>query len=108
MGTMRAIVLDPERQGPESVDGLPAASFLQVDEVPTPDLPGDDWCVIRSGITGICGSDLGILQGKATPALEPYASPSFILGHELSGTVETTGAAVRDLSRGDRVVVATE
>ncbi len=105
MGAMRAIVLDPERQGPETIDGLPAASFLQVDEVPTPDLPGHDWCVIRSGITGICGSDLGILQGKEMPAFEPYASSAFIMGHELSGTVEAVGPAVGGLHTGDRVVV---
>ncbi len=102
---MRAIVFDPERTGPAQIAGLPNAAFLQVDEVPTPDLPADDWAVIRSGMTGICGSDLGILQGKATPAMEPYASASFILGHELSGTVEAVGRGARGLSPGDRVVV---
>ncbi len=61
--------------------------------------------VIRSAITGICGSDLGILQGKATPSLEPYASAHFVPGHELFGRIEAVGPGVRGLAPGDRVVV---
>ena len=77
----------------------------RVDDVPTPNLPAQDWVVIKNRITGICGSDLGFLQGKETPSFEPYASAPFILGHELSGTVEGLGSAVRGLAVGDRVVV---
>ncbi len=102
---MRAIVFDQEKPGGAEREGLPNLAFLRVDEVPTPDLPAKDWVVIKSGITGVCGSDLGFLQGKQTPSIEPYTSVPFVPGHELSGRVEGLGSAVRGLSVGDRVVV---
>ena len=102
---MRAIVFDAEQPGGASQDELPNLAFLRVDDVPTPDLPAQDWVVIKNRITGICGSDLGFLQGKETPSFEPYASAPFIPGHELSGTVEGLGSAVRGLAVGNRVVV---
>ena len=102
---MRAIVFDPERPGSVVREGLPNLAFLRLDDVPTPDLPAEDWVVVRSRITGICGSDLGFLQDKNMPSFEPYASMPFIPGHELLGVVEGVGRDVGKVSVGDRVAV---
>lgn len=102
---MRALILDPKHPGGVDHPQLPNLSSLRLAEIPVPELPAEDWVVIRSAITGICGSDLGILQGKATPSIEPYASASFVPGHELFGRVEALGREVSGLGLGDRVVV---
>lgn len=102
---MQAIVFDPQQPGGAKREGLPNLAFLRVAELPTPDLPADDWLVVRSRISGVCGSDLGFMQAKQIPSIEPYASAPFVPGHELSGTVEAMGRGVRGLSVGDRVVV---
>jgi S-(hydroxymethyl)glutathione dehydrogenase/alcohol dehydrogenase len=55
---------------------------------------------VRVVACGICASDLHVLrtgEGIAFPA---------VLGHEASGVVEATGAGVRELSPGRRVVLA--
>lgn len=105
MALMRAVVFDPEKPGEISDPALPNLAFLRLTETPIPDLPADDWLVIKSRITGICGSDLGFLQGKEMPSIEPYVSTPFIPGHELFGSVEAMGPAVTGFERGDRVVV---
>lgn len=84
---------------------LPGLSELQVATLPDPTPPADDWIVVRSRIAGICGSDLGTLQGKSLPLLEPFASLPMVLGHELLGVIESVGPAVRDLRVGQRVAV---
>jgi threonine dehydrogenase-like Zn-dependent dehydrogenase len=66
---MKAIVFHgqpvPGQTAPAS---LPGISHLELSETSIPDLPNDDWVVIKSKIAGICGSDLGFLQGKPMPA----------------------------------------
>ena len=47
---------------------------------------------------GICGSDLHLRHSAAVPA-------GSIMGHEFSGTVSETGAAVEGFAPGDRVAV---
>jgi threonine dehydrogenase-like Zn-dependent dehydrogenase len=51
-------------------------------------------------LTAICGSDLHLLHG-AVPTMES----GDILGHEFMGEVMDVGDGVRNLQRGDRVVV---
>lgn len=84
---------------------LPNLRNLQLTDVPAPERPGERWVVVRSQIAGICGSDLGTLQGKAMPLMEPFFDNApYVLGHELFGVVEDAG---RDagVSVGQRVVV---
>ncbi|MEE9280973.1 MAG: alcohol dehydrogenase catalytic domain-containing protein [Myxococcota bacterium] len=102
---MKALLFG-ERGTAARSDVLPGLAFLKQVDVPTPDLPGGDWVVVKSRIAGICGSDLGTLQGKPAPLLEPFfSSQPYVLGHELFGTIESTGARAGDLRPGQRVVV---
>jgi alcohol dehydrogenase len=71
------------------------------DEVPDAALIDDTDAVVRVDATTICGTDLHILKGDV-----PEVTPGRILGHEAVGTVEAVGAAVRNLTPGDRVLVS--
>jgi 2-desacetyl-2-hydroxyethyl bacteriochlorophyllide A dehydrogenase len=53
-------------------------------------------------MTGICGTDLTIFQGKFDPA---RSLPPLIPGHEICGTVEGVGGGVEGWKPGDRVAV---
>src|SRR4051812_46458492 len=55
--------------------------------------------ILKVTATAICGSDLHIYSGGI-----PQPRP-MVLGHEFMGEVEEVGSAVRNLKRGDRVVV---
>lgn len=71
------------------------------EEVPDPVLVDDTDAIIRVDAVTICGTDLHILKGDV-----PAVTDGRILGHEAVGTVEEVGAAVRNLSPGDRVLVS--
>jgi len=78
-------------------------------ELPDPPLLGDDWMVLRNRVTGICGSDskqvLMDFEDAADNMMTAFISFPQVLGHEVVGTVETTGPAVKGLDRGQRVVL---
>ena len=73
--------------------------------------PGATEVLVRVEAVGLCGTDLHIVQGHGNYNFDergrqiPLAVHPQILGHEIAGVVEETGAAVRDLAPGDRVVV---
>ena len=71
------------------------------EEVPKPTLEDDTDVIVRVDATTICGSDLHILKGDL-----PEVVDGRILGHEAVGTVESVGAAVKQLQIGDRVLVS--
>ena len=75
-----------------------------VDRAP-PAMPGDDWVRIEVLLCGICGSDLGNVSYKSSPAMEPFGSFPAVLGHEILGRVAEVGAGVTHVAEGDRVVV---
>lgn len=103
---MKAILFASEKQpGETAPERLPGLAHLRLAEVPVPDLPNENWVVIKSKIAGICGSDLGFLHGKPMPAAEPYFQLPIIPGHELFGEVEAVGKKVRVVSIGQRVSV---
>lgn len=103
---MQAILFHPApRPGEPAPAALPGLPHLELVDVPVPDLPGEDWVVVKSVLSGICGSDLGFLQGKPMPAAEPYFALPAIPGHELFGRIEAVGKRVRGLRRGQRVAI---
>ncbi len=103
---MKALVFSRERHDDQSAPVyLPGLSHLQLRDVPVPDLPNEHWVVIKSKIAGICGSDLGFLQGKPMPAAEPYFRLPIIPGHELFGEIAVLGKKVRGFSVGQRVSI---
>ncbi|SHH41176.1 zinc-dependent alcohol dehydrogenase [Massilia sp. CF038] len=76
------------------------ARDVRVDQVPDPTIlnPGD--AIVRITSTAICGSDLHLYNGFV-----PTMEQGDILGHEFMGEVVETGAGVKRLKVGDRVVV---
>ncbi len=79
--------------------GLPGAGALELAEIRPPRAPGPGWLPVRPKLTGICGSDLALLSGKASLHLATLTSTPFVPGHEIVGEI---GAGPR---RGERVVV---
>jgi threonine dehydrogenase-like Zn-dependent dehydrogenase len=74
---------------------------VRVEQVPDPQILNQKDAILRITSTAICGSDLHLYNGFV-PAMEP----GDILGHEFMGEVIETGREVRNLRKGDRVVVA--
>lgn len=83
---MRATVLN----GPRDVS---------LETVPDPVLPGPEGIVVTVERTAICGSDLHLFHDAPTGI-------GIRLGHEVIGTVAEAGPHVRNLARGDRVLVS--
>jgi threonine dehydrogenase-like Zn-dependent dehydrogenase len=82
-----------------------AVSFVAKDKInvsraPDPEILNPHDAIIRVTLTAICGSDLHILSGNI-----PTMKEGDVLGHEFMGEVIETGPEVRNLQKGDRVVV---
>ena len=78
---------------------------VQMREVAEPGLLGPRWVKIRPRLSGLCGSDLGIVACRENLTLQPFASFPFVLGHEVCGEIAACGEAVEGFSEGDRVTV---
>ncbi|HEX3933038.1 MAG TPA: alcohol dehydrogenase catalytic domain-containing protein, partial [Puia sp.] len=72
---------------------------ITYDTMPDPRIELATDVILKVTSTAICGSDLHILSG-AVPQKEPM-----IMGHEFMGIMEEVGAEVKNLKKGDRVVV---
>ncbi|MCF7520794.1 zinc-dependent alcohol dehydrogenase family protein [Neisseria sp. ZJ106] len=77
------------------------ANDIRFEEKPKAQIiePGD--AVVRMIKTTICGTDLGIWKGK-----NPEVAAGRILGHEGIGIVEEVGSAVKNIKKGDKVIVS--
>jgi 2-desacetyl-2-hydroxyethyl bacteriochlorophyllide A dehydrogenase len=71
---------------------------LRLTERPAP-VPGSDDVLIRIKRVGVCGTDLHIFTGN-----QPYLAYPRVMGHELSGIVESAPEGAR-VARGDQVYV---
>ncbi|BBY84032.1 zinc-dependent alcohol dehydrogenase family protein [Mycolicibacterium pulveris] len=69
--------------------------------VPDPGIKHPADAIVRVEAVTICGTDLHILKGDV-----PEVEPGRVLGHEAVGTVTEVGAAVQNLSAGDRVLIS--
>lgn len=72
---------------------------ISYDTVPDPTIEDAGDVILKVTATAICGSDLHILDGGIPQAKD------MIMGHEFMGIVEEIGPSVKNLKRGDRVVV---
>ena len=73
---------------------------IRLDTVPDPQLQAPTDAIVRLTSSAICGTDLHMVRGTM-----PGMQPGTILGHEGVGIVEEVGSAVRNLAKGDRVLI---
>jgi threonine dehydrogenase-like Zn-dependent dehydrogenase len=73
---------------------------VRVDTVPDPVIQEPTDVIIEVTSTGICGSDLHLIEVMA-----PFMSVGDIMGHEPMGIVREVGSGVTEVKAGDRVVV---
>jgi threonine dehydrogenase-like Zn-dependent dehydrogenase len=73
---------------------------IRLDTVPEPKIEAPSDAIVRLTASAICGTDLHMIRGTFSGML-----PGTILGHEGVGIVEELGPEVRNLRRGDRVVI---
>lgn len=78
--------------------------WLGMSSYTLPDLPGPGWVRLTPLLSGICGSDIAMLTGRASATLSPFSSFPAILGHEVLATVAEAGA-VAGVTVGERVVL---
>jgi threonine dehydrogenase-like Zn-dependent dehydrogenase len=77
-----------------------APKMMSVRDVPDPTILNQRDCIVRVTSTAICGSDLHLYNGFL-----PLMEPGDIMGHEFMGEVVEVGKDVKNLKKGDRVVV---
>jgi threonine dehydrogenase-like Zn-dependent dehydrogenase len=73
---------------------------VRVDTVPDPSIKDPTDVIVEITSTGICGSDLHLIEVMA-----PFMTVGDVMGHEPMGVVREVGPAVTALQVGDRVVV---
>ena len=78
--------------------------WLELHRFAAPTLRGPAWAKLRPTLSGICGTDLGLLTGHASPILSPFSSFPAVLGHEVVAVVEEAGKG-SGVVPGQRVVV---
>src|SRR5712672_2176771 len=78
------------------VVAYPGQITVEAADIPA---PGPDEALIRTLVTGICGSDLHAVRGR-----HPFVPLPYRPGHEVVGVIETAGAAGIG-APGQRVIV---
>ncbi|WP_406696341.1 zinc-dependent alcohol dehydrogenase [Singulisphaera sp. Ch08] len=73
---------------------------MKVERVPDPKILNSQDAIVRITSSAICGSDLHLFNGFI-----PTVESGDIFGHEFMGEVVETGKGVKNLKKGDRVVV---
>jgi threonine dehydrogenase-like Zn-dependent dehydrogenase len=73
---------------------------VRVETVPDPKILNPRDAIVKITSTAICGSDLHLYNGYI-----PSMESGDILGHEFMGEVVEVGSGVKNLQKGDRVVV---
>ena len=86
-----------------------ATTFMALQHVADPQPLGPDWMVLRTRMTGICGSDakqvLMDFDDAGDNPMTAFISFPQVLGHEVVATVEELGPAVEGFELGQRVVL---
>ena len=76
------------------------ANDVRVDNVPDPTIINPRDAIVKITSTAICGSDLHLYDGFI-----PTMQSGDIMGHEFMGEVVELGSQVKNLKKGDRVVI---
>ena len=61
---------------------------LEYRHVDEPDLPGPGWHRVNTHLSGICGSDLSLVEGHASTYFDDWVSFPFVPGHEIVGALD--------------------
>lgn len=73
---------------------------IRLDDVRDPRIEDKNDALIRITTSAICGTDLHFVRGTVGPMKK-----GTILGHEAVGVVEEIGKNIRNLNKGDRVII---
>ena len=65
-----------------------AVGPLKLEASETLPLPGPDWVRLTPRLSGICGSDLAMIDGTASAYFDPLVSYPFTPGHEVIATTD--------------------
>jgi threonine dehydrogenase-like Zn-dependent dehydrogenase len=79
-------------------------SCLYTEDVPEPDLPGEEWVKIKTRYGGVCGTDMSTVYLHTSTYYEPFSSSPFTLGHENVGVITEVGPGVEGWQVGERVI----
>lgn len=74
---------------------------IKLEDKPKPEIKEPTDAIVKIKYTTICGSDLHILQGHV-----PSCKEGVTIGHEGVGEIESTGAAVKNFKKGDKVLIS--
>ena len=100
-------VAPPPPDAPRLVRHL-ATTPMQLRDIPEPDLRGPAWTVLRTRLTGICGSDtkqvLMDFEDAGDSPMTAFISFPQVLGHEVVATVADAGPDA-GVEAGQRVVL---
>src|SRR5262245_18040816 len=82
-------------------------SSFRMEDVPEPQLPAEDWVLVKNKLSGICGSDAkqAFLKGDQDNLMTAVISFPHVLGLESTGVVEKVGRKVRSVRPGQRIVL---
>lgn len=72
---------------------------MQVKDVAAPSIQEPSDMIVKITASGVCGSDLHLYKGGLKPEQD------YVVGHEPMGIVEEVGPEVKNLKKGDRVVI---
>jgi threonine dehydrogenase-like Zn-dependent dehydrogenase len=101
----------PEQLPPDAPRLLRHLSYtpMFMQDIAEPRLFGDDWAVLRTRMTGICGSDtkqvLMDFEDADDSPMTAFISFPQVLGHEVVATIDELGPAVEGFEPGQRVVL---
>ena len=76
------------------------ANDVRIDNVPDPTIINPRDAIVKITSTAICGSDLHLYDGFI-----PTMQSGDIMGHEFMGEVVELGSQVKNLKKGDRVII---
>jgi threonine dehydrogenase-like Zn-dependent dehydrogenase len=76
------------------------ANDVRIDNVPDPTIINPRDAIVKITSTAICGSDLHLYDGFI-----PTMQSGDIMGHEFMGEVVELGSEVKNLKKGDRVII---
>ncbi|MGQ9719992.1 MAG: zinc-dependent alcohol dehydrogenase [Candidatus Jordarchaeum sp.] len=83
-------------------DGRPFPEGFSIKDIEKP-IPKREWISVKTKLCGICGSDIGVINGRL-PLLADFLVKPTIFGHEAVGVIEEISDGVTGFKVGDRVV----